>query len=700
MQLPSFSDELIYLDANATTPILPEIVSAIDESMIHCFGNPSSSHMTGLQAKHLLESTRQLAYKVLQTESGQIIFNSGATEGIHTAVFSALVAAKSRSDLPEKPLLMYGATEHKAVIEALKHWNNILGLNAEVVAIPVDKRGILDLTFIASNASRAIMICTMAANNETGVFQDIAAIEKAIRGASKNALWLVDSVQALGKVALDFDSLSIDYATFSGHKLYAPKGVGMMWVAGSAPLTPLTTGGGQEHGLRAGTENLHGIAALRTVFEILLGKSSVRFASQEQLIQYRQQLADALQITFPDIRFNNDFSVSLPTTINFAVQGISSREIMDLFDASGIRVSSGSACSSGVTRSYVLDAMGLEDWQSEGAIRLSFGPGTKPAEIDRACTLIRALKPAVSHACFTQSDSHKITGAMRTGLIQLYSPGHCSWCYLDMENHQAFVIDPVPAIDSLVARILECQAVELASVYFTSEQTRALYQAGRWCELEQAKAIESVASQWKQLTVANEERQQLFCYQPGVTTTTLLLIAARDERELFSAGWQQLTKQMSQDDQQLTSAETLVGFSEDASGRHIGGLTLDNNVIRFPEHGSFRQISAETLLDEQKQQAGLMIDVRENFEFEAWELSHQPDTATQLLNLPLSHLADFLVNHALDTDRPAWVICRSGRRSALAAEVLRRIGVKRVSNVVGGYALLSSAEWANRDHVS
>ncbi|MEO6409978.1 MAG: aminotransferase class V-fold PLP-dependent enzyme, partial [Burkholderiaceae bacterium] len=190
----------IYLDANATTPVLPEAREAAQAAMAEGFGNPSSSHSTGLKARAMLDGVRASARRVLGAGSGRLLFTSGATEGIQTAVLSALASLRSpqTEGRPPPELLLYGATEHKAVPEALRHWNSLLGLDLEVMAIPVDREGRHDLAWLRTQAPRAGLVCTMAANNETGVVSDLDGIAAALTDSP--ALWLVDSVQALGKL--------------------------------------------------------------------------------------------------------------------------------------------------------------------------------------------------------------------------------------------------------------------------------------------------------------------------------------------------------------------------------------------------------------------------------------------------------------------------------------------------------------------
>ena len=384
LAMPYRSQPDIYLDANATTRVLPQAIAAAACAMEQRFGNPSSSHAGGLVAKEWLEQTRERARQVLGAGDGHIVFNSGATEGLQTAVLSALCDIRARGT---GGLLVYGATEHKAVPQALAHWNAVLGLGLELRALPVDSHGRHDLRQLAVWLPDTALLCTMAANNETGVVSDLAAIAALLHRQRRRALWLVDGVQALGKLELDLQGLGIDYAAFSGHKLYAPKGIGLLYVRRGAPFTPLMAGGGQEDGMRAGTENMAGIAALGAVLQALQDGGS--FADAATLRGYRDRLAQALRAAFPAIAFNAPLEHSLPTTLNFSVAGHTSKTLLDVFDAAGLRVSAGSACSSAqAAASHVLDAMGLDPGRSASALRLSIGALTTDDEITEACAAI------------------------------------------------------------------------------------------------------------------------------------------------------------------------------------------------------------------------------------------------------------------------------------------------------------------------
>ena len=457
----------IYLDSNATTRVLPQAAQAAQEAMGVSFGNPSSTHISGLRARYILESTRKLARKVIGASSGEIIFLSGATEGLQTAIFSSLLYAKNNPSKVESPLLLYGASEHKAVAASLEHWNTMLQLDAEVCAIPVNRNGVIDFDFMAEHAPRALMISTMAVNNETGVILDLKKTEQVIRN-NTDAPWMVDCVQALGKIPLQVSKTSIDYAPFSGHKLHAPKGIGLLYVREGAPLFPIIAGGGQEQGYRSGTENLPGVAAFGAIFELLSNPHQNVFKDHDTLLKYRSILVKALEKAFPNIVFNTPFEISVPSTINFSVPGLSSKELINLFDAASVRVSSGSACSSKVSRSIVLDAMGLEQWRSESAIRISFSPTNSLEEIEVAAEQIENSAQALRKSCLSiSSDDLDPEGEKISGLKQFKHGDTCTWVYVVPQEKSCFIIDPVPALAERLEMLVQCQRLKVLAVLST-----------------------------------------------------------------------------------------------------------------------------------------------------------------------------------------------------------------------------------------
>ena len=460
-------DQEIYLDSNATTTVLPAAIAAAAEVMGSRFGNPSSSHATGLQAKALLDQTRQRARRLLGVGNGRLIFTSGATEGIQTAVLSALCALRERREKGEAigSLLVYGATEHKAVPESLAHWNRLLGLNLTLHKLPVGEDGRHDLAALRTlcAAGEAAFVCTMAANNETGTISDLAGIEAVLVETSSRAYWMVDCVQALGKLALDLAATRIDYAPYSGHKLYAPKGIGMMYVRPGAPFTPLIVGGGQEGGQRSGTENMAGVAALNAVLTAL--EQGGTFRTHAELVGFRARLADSLRAVLPGVVFNHDFAKSLPTTLNFSVPGLSSKELMDVFDAAQVRVSSGSACSAAkAAPSYVLDAMHLPLWRSAGAIRMSFGALVDEATIAAACERIERCGAALRASCLLPSEQ---ASAPQDGVVQLGVDGACSWMVMDAGSRSCVVIDPLAELLPRIEAYVRCQNYQVRAILGT-----------------------------------------------------------------------------------------------------------------------------------------------------------------------------------------------------------------------------------------
>ncbi len=461
----------IYLDNNATTPVLEVAAKAAQDAMQSIYGNPSSTHITGLKARYILDSSREVAKKVLGAGDGNVIFLSGATEGIQTAIFSALCQVKKniqQRGSDKYRYLLYGATEHKAVPNSLSHWNKILEIGAEPLAIPVDRNGKLDYDFIKAHLDNTAMICTMAVNNETGVVQNINELDQLIREKNPDVLWMVDSVQALGKQELNLSQTSIDYAPFSGHKLYAPKGIGMLYVRKGAPLTPFIAGGGQESGLRSGTENLPGVAAFGAILKELEHGGNKIFKNHETLVKYREQIVTTLKQAFPGIVFNMPFETTVPTTINFAIEDFPSKEVLDLFDAAQIRVSSGSACSSGVTRSYVLDAMGLPAWQSESAIRMSFGPASTQEEIDEACERILVASKALTQSCLILHNfDADVESPRQNGLIQLKKGASCVWVYADAASRSCVIIDPVEELGERLEKFVKCQGYKVLAIIDT-----------------------------------------------------------------------------------------------------------------------------------------------------------------------------------------------------------------------------------------
>jgi cysteine sulfinate desulfinase/cysteine desulfurase-like protein/rhodanese-related sulfurtransferase len=701
----------IYLDANATTPVLPQARAAALSLMADAFGNPSSIHGSGLKARAVLDEVRACARRVLGMPAGQVLFTSGATEGIQTAVLSALAELRRRRDAGEAlpPRLLYGATEHKAVPEALRHWNTLLGLDLDIAAIPVGIDGRHDLAWLRAQAPEAGLVCTMAANNETGVVSDLDGIAAAL--ADSPALWLVDGVQALGKLDLRLAQRRIHYAPFSGHKLYAPKGIGMLYVREGAPFTPLLAGGGQEGALRSGTENMAGIAALGAVLAAL--ESGEVFADRARLEDHRDRLAGALQEAFPGVVFNAPFAHSLPTTLNFSVPGVTARMLQDLFDAAGIRVSGGSACGAARARpSYVLQAMGLPDWQTAAAVRLSFGAADTTATIDEACTRLRACGQALRATCHVPGAPGDDPASTDT-VTRFAVDGACCYVVSDRASRSCVVIDPLPELAPRLAQWVTCRGFVVAAVLATHDAGDAASRAQALRAALPASACEAGAVDalgWP--AEASDIRLGTLRLSPcnvspqgGVRSSdltpnsdsdaprALLLSDAAGLRLAFvgdalrhganaAADTRRALAQSVGDDTLLLPGvddgrmATTLRVESDA---HVEGAAAGERVELAPA-----RLSA--WLHEGPRP--VVIDVREAYESRvarATPLAAEPVPLSTLLNALPRWLA-------LAPDVPLVFVCRSGNRSAQAARAVRRLGHANAWSLAGGLALWPAQE--------
>jgi len=690
----------IYLDANATSPVLPAAAAAALETMQACFGNPSSSHATGLRAKAALDAVRARARRVLGAASGRVLFTSGATEGIQTAVLSALCAVRERRAAGEDvgDLLIYGATEHKAVSESLAHWNRLLGTGLTLCALPVDGNGRHRLDLLRELAPRAAMVCTMAANNETGVISDLEGIAAVLETCSPCAYWMVDCVQALGKLPLDLAHTRIDYAPFSGHKLYAPKGIGMLYVKDGAPYTPLMIGGGQEAGQRSGTENMAGIAALGAVLAALEEGST--FRSHADMAAMRARMAAALREAFPGIVFNAPFEMALPTTLNFAVPDMPSKELLDLFDAAGVRVSAGSACSAAkAAPSYVLEAMGLPAWRTGGAVRLSFGPLATDEFIDEACARIRRCGQAARRPALAPST---LSGAKR-GLLQLSGEGRHGWILFDMEAGACVAIDPPAGMAARLAAQVQSSGLRMLAVLGTHADPLA----ADACALLRAALglgpVDAGTLGWPRdgdmVTMADGSAAPALSIGDEVLVRVLredgaayLLGRAWEGRldayavRLAFIGDVVMAQADGQDLARLIDGGTVLCYGADVDGAPC--TTAEGTRRDARKAQAVQQLQPARLDDFLRTHAdALLVDVREAGELEAGVARLHGREAQAL---PLSRLAEHL-NHLLAApQRPLVFVCRSGNRSARAALCLQRLGHPQAWSLAGGLALALS----------
>ncbi|MCE4556664.1 aminotransferase class V-fold PLP-dependent enzyme [Roseateles cellulosilyticus] len=754
----------IYLDANATTPVLPEARAAAIAAMSADYGNPSSIHGTGLKARALMDEVRARARRVLGAPTGELLFMSGATEGIQTAVLSALTALRKRreSGEPMPQLLLYGATEHKAVPEALRHWNDLLRLNLQILAIPVGPDGRHDLQWLRERAPRAGLVCTMAANNETGIISDLDGIQTALTGSP--ALWMVDSVQALGKLPLRLADRPIDYAPFSGHKLYAPKGIGLLYVRAGAPITPLMAGGGQEGALRSGTENMPGIAALGAVLELL--ETGDLFKSANELHACGERLKSALRDAFPQIVFNADRAPCLPTTLNFSVPGVSSKVLLDLFDAANIRVSGGSACGASKAKpSYVLEAMGLDAWRCASAVRLSFGPATPSGLIDEACERIRACGASLRDSCLTQTFQRN---AMPVERINRYVVDG-SVCYLiaDSSSRRCVIIDPLPQLTQQLVQWIRCRSYILTAVLDThSHGDHASSATDIWRGIPAVLAdttdfrdrdslgwplgsqeIHLGEQRLSRLHIPGHTRDSTayllhdangLCaafvgdtvmpgalgrsdfdvsepqkYGPSlkhllaVVGSDALLLPGHDYDERYACtlgieiARQPLVASVLKGSMDAKSfAAAKAHLERDLAPTEYETLACGARVDACRETASVELKPSELFARIDRGERFVLVDVREPYEH---RLGVAPQLGEQVRReaVPLSSIVNAIPGWlAAETDATLVLFCRSGNRSAKAAQALRRLGLERTVSLAGGVALWPEPKQASRHAVS
>lgn len=346
----------VYLDHNATTPVRPEAAAAMADACGHV-GNPSSVHQDGRAARRVVEDAREAVAALIGATPANLVFTSGGTEANAMAL---------------------RGTDRPAIVSAVEH-ESVLAARPDARGLAVDRQGRVDPADVAAalqGADAPAVVSVMLANNETGVIQPVAEIAEIAH--AHGALVHCDAVQAVGKIAVDVESLGVDLLTVSAHKLGGVPGVGALFVRAGLDLDPLLEGGGQERRRRAGTENLPGIAAFGAA------AAAVNVETMRQLAQFRDRIEAAVRDAAPDAVIHGAGTGRLANTVCIGLPGVSGQvQVMNL-DLAGVSVSAGSACSSGkVTASHVLKAMGLEGEAAGEAIRVSLGWTTTEDEVER-----------------------------------------------------------------------------------------------------------------------------------------------------------------------------------------------------------------------------------------------------------------------------------------------------------------------------
>ncbi|WP_163058957.1 cysteine desulfurase family protein [Acidithiobacillus ferrooxidans] len=371
------NDWPIYLDYNATTPVDPLAAQALEPWLRERFGNPSSAHLYGKEAKAAVETARAEVAALIGGRPGDMIFCGSATEANNLAIFGVARALRG-----ERRHLVTSAVEHPSVMQPMR-WLEAEGW--QLAVLPVDGTGRVRMEAAAQAIRRdTALISVMLANNETGTMQPVSEI--AALAHACGAFMHVDAAQGAGKIPIDVHDLGADLLTLAGHKFYAPKGVGALYVREGTPILPIMAGAGHERGLRPGTENVPYIVALGTAARLAQEGLAVEAARLRSL---RDALQERLVIAIPGLLLNGHPAERLPNTLNLSFPGVAGWQL--LAAAPEIAASTGSAChAGGHTVSDILAAMSMPREQALGALRLSLGRFTSEAEIDGAASVLIA----------------------------------------------------------------------------------------------------------------------------------------------------------------------------------------------------------------------------------------------------------------------------------------------------------------------
>jgi cysteine desulfurase len=367
----------IYMDANATTPLLPEVLDAMRPFFIESFGNASSIHQHGQHARAAVEQAREQVAALLNCRPSEIVFTSGGTESDNMAIFGVLRPGDH---------LITSSIEHHAVLHAAEEARE---RGIEVSFLPVSSDGIVDpFDVYRALKPRTKLISIMMANNETGVLQPVEPIGKI--AAEAEAYFHTDAVQSAGKIPLDVKTIGCHLLSLSGHKMHAPQGTGILFVRRGTRLEPLFYGGSHERQRRAGTENVAGIVGLGKAAEIAF--AGLRNGTLDRVAALRDRLEQGILARVEDSGVNGSSQPRVPNTANLYFDHLEAEALVIALDLKGLAVSGGSACSSGATEpSHVLSAMGLSRARAKGSLRFSLTKQNTASDIDYALETIPAV---------------------------------------------------------------------------------------------------------------------------------------------------------------------------------------------------------------------------------------------------------------------------------------------------------------------
>ncbi len=369
----------IYLDHAATTPVRLEVREAMLPLLGAVFGNPSSAHAFGRQAREALDDAHERLARAIGGDAREVVFTSGGTEAINLALKGAAWAGRAKGHR-----IVTTPVEHHAVGHALAHLEKF---GFEVEQVPVDRYGRVDPADVErAITERTVLVSVMAANNEVGTIQPVAEVAQVVRGR-KGVLFHVDAVQAAPWQEIDVEALGADLVSLAAHKIEGPKGTGALWIRRGTHILAQQHGGSQERHRRAGTENVAGVVGMATAFELRVAE---RAAVVARVRAQRDRLAAA--IVADGVELTGHPVERLPNSLSVIIPGTDGGSVALALDLEGVAVSTGSACATGSAEvSHVLSAMGYPDEEARGALRVSLGRTTTDAEVDEAARVITSV---------------------------------------------------------------------------------------------------------------------------------------------------------------------------------------------------------------------------------------------------------------------------------------------------------------------
>lgn len=375
-----------YFDNSATTRCYPEVAEIVVKTMTEDFGNPSAMHKKGVEAEQYVKQSAETLARLMKVNVKEILFTSGGTESDNLALFGAAQANKRRGNH-----IITTAVEHAAVGRPMERLEE---QGYEVTVLPVDSRGVVKMEALeAALRPDTILVSVMYVNNEVGAVMPIEEIGKLVHEKSPNALFHVDAIQAFGKYRIYPKRLGVDLMSVSGHKIHGPKGTGFLYINEKAKVQPQILGGGQQNGMRSGTDNVPGIAGLRVAAEMIYRDFENKV---EHLYQLKERLAEGLS-NLPDVILNGmPLRDGAPQILSVSFMGVRSEVLLHTLEDRGIYVSAGSACSSHKRKaSGTLSAMEMPADQKESTLRFSFSEENTFEEVDYCLSVIQEVLPVL-----------------------------------------------------------------------------------------------------------------------------------------------------------------------------------------------------------------------------------------------------------------------------------------------------------------